>query len=174
MISGGFALMERVINYKPKNAKRSKKFTIYYDNKDHKLLADRYLRIHFNGNKYHVVTTVGNSHSYRVDRLILGDKIEEGLFVVHKDGNTLNLSRKNLLITTWHGVSMWSKRNKKNKTHGLTHKKNGNYEARLYIDGKSQTIGTFSSYKEAAIAYNSKALEIYGKHAMLNPIKKPT
>lgn len=44
----------------------------------------------------------------------------------------------------------------------------GKYRARIKINGKSTHIGYFDSAEEAAMAYDIKALEIFGEFATLN------
>ena len=44
------------------------------------------------------------------------------------------------------------------------------YNATIKKDGVSYSLGTFKIQTDAAIAYNMKAVELYGDHANLNPI----
>ena len=47
-------------------------------------------------------------------------------------------------------------------------KKTGKWKAQIKIDGKNQYLGTFIFEKEAAMAYDLKAQEVYGEFALLN------
>jgi len=45
------------------------------------------------------------------------------------------------------------------------------YEANIYKDGKLYKLGTFTCEKEAALAYNKKALELNGEFAYMNKVE---
>ena len=51
---------------------------------------------------------------------------------------------------------------------GVQEAKSGNYETKIQIKGKVHYLGTFETAKEAALAYDMKALEVYGEGACLN------
>lgn len=53
---------------------------------------------------------------------------------------------------------------------GVFRGKGGAWRVRIQVKGEKINIGSFKSIKEAAIAYNKKALEIYGDFAVLNEI----
>ncbi len=48
----------------------------------------------------------------------------------------------------------------------------GKYHARIFLRGKSHSLGSYSEEDEAAKAYNTKALELFGDMAVLNKIVK--
>jgi hypothetical protein len=50
------------------------------------------------------------------------------------------------------------------------HKRHGKFLASIKKDGKQQHIGSFENEIEAALAYNKKAIELYGENANLNNI----
>lgn len=60
----------------------------------------------------------------------------------------------------------------KNGYKGVAHKagRKKAFEARVYKDGRCYTGGTYYTAKEAAIAYNEKATELFGEFACLNDI----
>lgn len=46
----------------------------------------------------------------------------------------------------------------------------GKYTARIWFEGKNLYIGLFTTAKEAALAYNKKAKELFGDFALLNEV----
>lgn len=60
-----------------------------------------------------------------------------------------------------------SSKNKKVNFRGVSENKNG-YFARITKDKKVYYLGTFNTGEEAAIAYDKKSYELYGKKALLN------
>jgi len=51
-------------------------------------------------------------------------------------------------------------------------KRSGKWESKIICEGKGCYIGLFASEKEAALAYNKKALELNGEYAYLNKIEE--
>ena len=93
----------------------------------------------------------------------------------HIDGNGLNNQRNNLRICT-HSENMSNIRVNKLNSSGYggvyLNKKSGKYYAQLRFNGNRIFIGSFSSPREAAKAYNKKAKELRGDFAQLNTIKE--
>lgn len=54
---------------------------------------------------------------------------------------------------------------------GITKTRSNKYMARICKYGERICLGTFDSEKEAALAYNKKALELHGEFARLNIIE---
>lgn len=52
-----------------------------------------------------------------------------------------------------------------------SHPNSQKWRAQIRKDGKSYHLGTFEEKEEAAIAYNNKAIELFGEYAYLNIIK---
>lgn len=52
-------------------------------------------------------------------------------------------------------------------------KKTGMYQGRIAKDGQQHFLGLFKNPTEAAIAYNKKALELFGPRAYQNEIPQP-
>lgn len=67
---------------------------------------------------------------------------------------------------------MLNRRSPKNKTgfKGVKLVKNGKYASTIKYNRKSLHLGTFLTAKDAAQAYNNKAVELYGFDAILNVI----
>lgn len=102
-------------------------------------------------------------------RVITGAR--KGIEVDHIDGNGLNNTRENLRLCT-------RKQNARNvKSHCDSNSKflgvckpkhSGRWRAQIGIGGKQTHIGYFDTEIEAAIEYDKKAIEVFGKFANLN------
>lgn len=100
----------------------------------------------------------------------------KGMVVDHVDGNTLDNRKSNLRICT-KLQNQYNQKKHKGTRHssykGVTFRKELKtkpWEAFIYKDYKSTRLGYFATEKEAAVAYNAKALELYGQFAKLNVI----
>jgi hypothetical protein len=92
------------------------------------------------------------------------NKIEEEEIINEEDN--LRLSR---VINS--DKSKIKKSNCSSKYFGVSyHKRHGKFLASIKKDGKQQHIGSFENEIEAALAYNKKAIELYGENANLNNI----
>lgn len=89
-----------------------------------------------------------------------------------KDGDPLNCQKSNLEFVTYgqasHSYYHKDKhcKNAKENFRGVT----VSYTARIGYNNKSLILGTFDSELNAALAYNRKALELFGEKAVLNTI----
>lgn len=91
--------------------------------------------------------------------------------VDHINGNTLDNRKENLRICSWSENLRNSNKHKDSKSlyKGIFYNKlNKNWRSRIFKDGKSYEIGSFKTDIEAAQAYDSKAIELFGKFAKLN------
>lgn len=98
--------------------------------------------------------------------------VPPGLMTDHADGNGLNNSRSNLRICTTSQNQMNSKKQKRkcsSKYKGVYWSKIRNrWVAQIWMNGNRQHIGCFIKEEDAAIAYDKKALEIFGEFARTN------
>jgi hypothetical protein len=78
------------------------------------------------------------------------------LRIVTQQENTMNRISHRRTISKFKGVS-W-------------HKCTGKWQSRLMFYNKILNLGLFNSELEAAIAYNEKAKELFGKYAKLNEV----
>lgn len=105
-------------------------------------------------------------------RLILNPP--KGLKVDHKDRNGLNNQRFNLRLCNKAQNCM----NARKPDHGLSSKykgvvlfkRQGTYRAYIKKDQKQYHLGYFGTPEEAALAYNAKAVELFGEYARLNKV----
>lgn len=111
--------------------------------------------------------------TFYMHTLILG-----GTHGDHADGNTLNNRKSNVRRCTkqennWNKGKMKSKNGKplSSKYKGVNKPKGGKkWSAFAMKDKKLYRLGTFEKEEDAALAYNKKAIELYGKFAWLNKI----
>lgn len=123
----------------------------------------------FSESEYFV--TKKNGRKFKLHRYILN--YDGDLVIDHIDGNPANNRRKNLRICTQYQNMINSKirSDSNNNYKGVKYRGSGNYQARIQKDGKRYNLGTFKTEEDAAIAYNEKALELFGEYAKLNKIK---
>ncbi len=91
--------------------------------------------------------------------------------VDHINGNRIDNRKNNLRICTHKQNIANQKLQKRSKSgyKGVSYYKNyDKWEAYVCTDNKKYRIGYFSIKKEAALAYNKKAKELFGKYACLN------
>ena len=106
-----------------------------------------------------------NKNQGRLHRFLLGltdPKIE----VDHKNGNGLDCRRENLRIATrqQQQQNRTVQSNCKSGFKGVSFfKRDGNFVAKINVNRKQIHIGYFSSAKEASVAYESKARELFGE-----------
>lgn len=99
-------------------------------------------------------------------------KPKNGLCVLFKDKNIKNYRRNNLEVVERKSI-VFNRQVSKNKKYsdykGVT-KMRGKWTSIVTKDGNAYRLGTFSTEVGAAIAYNEKAIELFGKYAWLNDI----
>jgi hypothetical protein len=112
---------------------------------------------------FHVQSS--SNHNEYIHRLILSsDKI-----IDHKDGDGLNNVKSNLREADKR-TNAQNRRVTPGTLKGVRNRK-GKFVARIKVDGKDTWLGTYSTRKEAAIAYNEAALKYFGEFARLNVIE---
>lgn len=102
-------------------------------------------------------------------RVLLG--APAGLVVDHRDGNGLNNRKSNLRLCT-HQENTYNQRPRLGGTSRFRgvcwHKAIKKYIALIQKDGKRYSLGCFADEIEAAVAYDIKAMELFGEFAYLN------
>ncbi|MHC8516808.1 HNH endonuclease [Sporosarcina sp. ITBMC105] len=129
---------------------------------------------HFTGNGYAgrrlPVNEGGNIVS--MHREVIGE-VPEGMVVDHINRNKLDNRRSNLRITTQsnNAANSGPRRNSTSKYKGVHwRKKDMKWVAKIERKGRALTIGLFNAEEHAALAYNQKAKELFGKYAYLNEL----
>ncbi len=85
------------------------------------------------------------------------DNTRENLRICNTSQNCMNMGKKHKNTTSqFKGV--------------YYNKQNGNWRTRIKKDYKQIEIGSFDTQEEAAIAYNKKAIELFGEFAYLNKV----
>lgn len=97
------------------------------------------------------------------------------MMIDHKNRNKLDCRRENLRYATKAQNSMNREKSKSNKStseyKGVSwDKSRGRWHCKVKFDGKTINIGRFSDPIDAAVAYNKKAVELFGEFAYLNKI----
>src|SRR5512143_1589813 len=98
---------------------------------------------------------------------------DSGLVCDHVNGDTLDNRKANLRPATASQNCMKSrKRAGTTSAHKGVHfeKWSGKWRARIKFNGSQQSLGRFSSETEAAAAYNTAAVVLHGKFAVLNEV----
>jgi hypothetical protein len=112
----------------------------------------------------------GRLRTVCMHREILQLKVSS-ILVDHRDGDGLNNQRNNLRAATpsRNAVNSVSRKGASSKYLGVSyHKQNRNWRAIVKKDYKNNHIGCFKTQEEAALAYNLKAIELFGEYARLN------
>lgn len=94
-----------------------------------------------------------------------------GEFVDHINHDTLDNRQSNLRIcsSAQNNANACMKRNNTSRVKGVSWSKNRNqWHAKIQKDGKTINLGRFASLREAALAYDAKALELFGSYALTN------
>jgi hypothetical protein len=104
-----------------------------------------------------------------LQHLIVG-KAPEGQRLFFKDGDALNCQKSNLTFVSRSVASHSYYKKVKNNINAKEPFKGVvvQYTARIKIKNKIILLGCFTNEKDAAKAYNDKAIELYGERAKLN------
>jgi hypothetical protein len=110
-------------------------------------------------------------------REIMGNP--QGLLVDHINGNPLDNRKENLRLCV-QSQNMGNARKTTKKTSSVykgVHRESSKgfknpWSAYVNKDGKRSSLGHFATEEEAALAYNTKAEELFGEFANLNVITK--
>jgi hypothetical protein len=93
---------------------------------------------------------------------------KEGQHVDHINGNKLDNRKSNLRIVT-NQENCFNSSRKTGKYKGVSYvKSRGKWLAQIMKDYKNYFIGYYDTDYAAAVAYDKRALELFGTHARLN------
>lgn len=122
-----------------------------------------------NKNKHYANAKIGRK-LVKMHRLIMG---YPQLQVDHINHNRLDNRRSNLRLCT-NQQNCFNRRPYSNNKCGykgvswLENRKR--YVANIFIDGKVKRLGSFKDVREAALAYNDGAKELFGEFAYINEV----
>ncbi len=108
-------------------------------------------------------------YQIHMHRLILGLVTGDGLFTDHIDHNGLNNRRDNLRVCTpqQNQYNRLPQKKGASEYKGVTWNR-GRWHAEIKFYQKTINLGRFDTEWDAAVAYNNKAIELYGEFAYLN------
>jgi hypothetical protein len=108
-------------------------------------------------------------HKYIGERFHSEGKSKLKNLVGAKNGNKLDCRLENI---EWRSRSTSSRQRKSTSKTGYTgvYQEKKKFRAIITINNKTVHIGMFDSAEEAALAYNKRALEVYGSEAKLNVV----
>lgn len=153
--------------------------TVIVDAEDLCLLDGRSITVGKNG-----YVTVGASHkettksTIQLSRIIMDAPQDKE--VDHISGDKLDNRKANLRLCT-HSENMWNR--KRQSISGQPYKgvfvrkdkqSKRKWRARIWVNGKSHSVGYFLTPEEAATAYNTMAVKYFGEFARLNKIEDLT
>jgi hypothetical protein len=147
------------------------KHVVLYDECDHELISKHKWAIVSNGPHYYCTTTTKKTQ--KMHRMIFDVQEGRSVFVDHINHNGLDNRRANIRICTHAENARNARRSRANTTgfKGVSYRPEiGMFVARIMYQRKSRNIGVFADAREAAIAYNIAAKELFGEFAYLNPI----
>lgn len=117
--------------------------------------------------KYTYASTTINKKFVYLHRLIIETK--NGLMIDHINRNTLDNRRENLRLSTNRQNQINSSKIRgKVPYKGVTIELSGKFRAKIRTSKGRLNLGLFLTAKEAALAYDLKAKEIYGEFAFQN------
>lgn len=101
-------------------------------------------------------------------------EVPEGFVIDHKNGDTLDNRKSNLRACKQSENAKNQTKKRSDNTSGYKGvtwwKRDGNWKAQLYVDGKNINLGYFDCKHEAAMMYNFWAKDIFGEFASLNKL----
>ncbi len=109
-------------------------------------------------------------HKLIAERYLSHKRVGERKLVGTLNGNKLDCRLENL---EYRSRSVASRKRRSSSKIGYTgvYKENNRYRAVISVNRRSVHIGMFPTAEEAAIAYNKKSVELYGKLGKINVIR---
>ncbi len=141
------------------------------DDEDFELIMRHEWKYTSSKNKHEYARSTGRE-SIRMHSYIMN--CPDGKVVDHRDGNGLNNQKNNLRVCSAIQNSYNTRKSKagRNKFKGVSRR--GNKWHTSIGNGKRIFVGSFSTEREAAEAYNKKAKELFGEFYNPNKFDPPT
>jgi len=145
---------------------------ILVDDEDYEALSAFKWCLNSGKNKYAIrrTTNAEGGHLQLMHRQIMGVGrfSDNGIYVDHINGNTLDNRKENLRLAT-NQQNAVNSRKPKNNTSGLKgvifYPKQNRWRAFIKFNYKQIHLGMFGTKEEAHAAYCAKAIELYGEFA---------
>lgn len=106
-------------------------------------------------------------------RQILGVILKPDVEVDHRDGNGLNNMKENLRVATrsQNNMNRISRSGTTSIYKGVSwNREKSKWEAYIRYESKQYKLGYFNDERDAALAYNNKAKELFGEFARFNDL----
>lgn len=139
------------------------------------------LRKHSNGYAFYQKNHPLRDGSYQNETLylhkILADKFlgtppgAEHRYVMFRNGNKLDCRIENLSWATRSEITRNTRKHHSKSGYRGVYREGDRYRATLYNRNERIDIGFFESAEEAAMAYNQKSIEIFGRTRSLNKVE---
>ena len=111
-------------------------------------------------------------HKYIAEKFVSKPDTLKKLFVSFKNSNPLDCRIENLEWITMPELRRQMKKNKSSTGFRGVTKTKGKFRAIVYDGENRYDLGLYKTAEEAALAYNEKSLELFGKTKSLNKIAK--
>ena len=142
---------------------------VLIDDEDYEMLSQYFWNP---DNRGYVKTNIKTDNGYttkRVHQFLINTP--KGMHTDHIDGDKLNNQKENLRVTTPSQNQMnTSKRKNMTSEYKGVSKIGKRWRADIMFNYKQIYLGIFTFEKDAAIAYNNKAIELFKKYARLNEV----
>jgi hypothetical protein len=112
-------------------------------------------------------------HKIMADHFLGEPESEEHRYVMFKNGNKLDCRLENLCWATRSEITRNTRKHHSKSGFRGVYKEGDRYRATLYNRSERIDIGFFQTPEEAAMAYNEKSMEIFGRTRSLNKIENP-
>lgn len=169
------------LNTRFKKCKNYGKYFAKVDDEVYDYLMQWSWQAHYDGSNWYAVRNVTNPVTKKRGRIfmhreIMGCVFGDGKEVDHILGDGLNNQKTNLRIGT-HQQNTFNRKKKEGTTskyRGVCwHKRDEHWRAQIRFNKKHKVLGCFNNEHEAALAYNTAAISLFGEFAKLNVITQP-
>jgi hypothetical protein len=113
-------------------------------------------------------------HKIMADHFLGEPESEEHRYVMFRNGNKLDCRLENLSWATRSEITRNTKKHHSKSGFRGVYREGERFRATLYNRTERIDIGFFDTAEEAAIAYNQKSIEIFGRTRSLNKIEDPS
>jgi hypothetical protein len=128
---------------------------------------------------YYVSKTIGGrkGKKWKLHRLIMhlrGIDIKRKE-IDHINGDGLDNRFDNLRVSTssQNKINRGARKDNRLGMKGVELLPSGRYASYIFVDGKKMHIGVYDTPEEAGLAYNRKAIELWGEYTWTNKVARP-